>query len=121
MSLNTIVVEGTLKADGTLELDEKPNLPPGRVSVTVVPQPQNPPIPPADITDPEVWQLMIQESGWLEGEEGLERFLEWDRQRRQAGIRIKVPRPGPGLLKGTILYMAPDFDAPFEDMKEYME
>ncbi len=32
-----------------------------------------------------------------------------------------VTRPGPGLLRGAILYMAPDFDAPLEDMKEYME
>lgn len=31
------------------------------------------------------------------------------------------PRPGPGLCKGEILYMAPDFDAPLEDFKEYME
>jgi prevent-host-death family protein len=31
------------------------------------------------------------------------------------------PRPGPGVCKGEILYMAPDFDAPLEDMKEYME
>ncbi len=30
-------------------------------------------------------------------------------------------RPGPGFLKGWITYMAPDFDAPLEDMKEYME
>ncbi len=29
------------------------------------------------------------------------------------------PRPGPGLCKGMITYMAPDFDAPLEDMKEY--
>lgn len=27
----------------------------------------------------------------------------------------------PGLFRGEILYMAPDFDAPLEDMKEYME
>lgn len=30
-------------------------------------------------------------------------------------------RPGPGLFKGAITYMAPDFEAPLEDMKEYME
>ncbi|MFN0056054.1 MAG: type II toxin-antitoxin system Phd/YefM family antitoxin [Planctomycetales bacterium] len=30
-------------------------------------------------------------------------------------------RPGPGLCKGMIAYMAPGFDAPQEDMKEYME
>jgi len=35
--------------------------------------------------------------------------------------RPKSPRPGPGLCKGMITYMAPDFDAPLEDMKEYME
>ena len=29
-------------------------------------------------------------------------------------------RPGPGLCKGMVTYLAPDFDAPLEDMKEYM-
>lgn len=27
----------------------------------------------------------------------------------------------PGTLRGTVLYMAPDFDTPLEDFKEYME
>jgi prevent-host-death family protein len=33
------------------------------------------------------------------------------------------PRPPRqlGTLRGTVLYMAPDFDAPLEDFKEYME
>ena len=31
------------------------------------------------------------------------------------------PRRKLGTLKGTILYMAPDFDAPLEDFREYME
>src|SRR5438309_1850167 len=35
MSLTETVIEGTLKPDGTLELDEKPNLPPGRVKVVL--------------------------------------------------------------------------------------
>jgi antitoxin (DNA-binding transcriptional repressor) of toxin-antitoxin stability system len=26
-----------------------------------------------------------------------------------------------GTLKGTVLFIAPDFDAPLEDFKEYME
>ena len=34
--------------------------------------------------------------------------------------REQQPRR-PGTLKGTVLYMAPDFDAPLEDFKEYME
>jgi prevent-host-death family protein len=34
----------------------------------------------------------------------------------------KLPKPRKlGTLKGTVLYMAPDFDAPLEDFKEYME
>ena len=35
--------------------------------------------------------------------------------------KLAKPRPGPGLCAGMIEYMAPDFDAPLEDMKEYME
>jgi hypothetical protein len=39
-----VIVQGTLKTDGTLELDQKPNLPPGRVQVTV--QALAAPVPP---------------------------------------------------------------------------
>jgi len=44
MSEMQIVVEGALQPDGTLVLDEKPNLPPGRVRVTMqaVPAPAGP-------------------------------------------------------------------------------
>ena len=34
--------------------------------------------------------------------------------------RQRAPRR-PGTLRGTGLYMAPDFDAPLEEFKEYME
>jgi antitoxin (DNA-binding transcriptional repressor) of toxin-antitoxin stability system len=38
------------------------------------------------------------------------------------GQRQRRPsRPAPGLGKGSILYMAPDFDQPLEEFKEYME
>jgi prevent-host-death family protein len=37
-----------------------------------------------------------------------------------AGQQQRPPRRL-GTLKGTVLYMAPDFDAPLEDFKEYME
>ncbi len=37
MSVSEIVIEGTLKPDGTLELDEKPSLSPGRVKVILQP------------------------------------------------------------------------------------
>src|SRR4051794_33964237 len=35
MNPQAVLVKGTLKPDGTLELDEKPSLPPGRVEVTL--------------------------------------------------------------------------------------
>ena len=35
MSLTEAVIEGTIQPDGTLVLDEKPNLPPGRVKVVL--------------------------------------------------------------------------------------
>ena len=37
-----------------------------------------------------------------------------------AAPAVRQPRKL-GTLKGTVLYMAPDFDAPLEDFKEYME
>jgi hypothetical protein len=43
MSETPIEIEGTIREDGTLELDRKVNLPPGRVKVTVKPVPQHPP------------------------------------------------------------------------------
>jgi hypothetical protein len=47
MSVTEVVVEGTLKPDGTLELDHKPNLPPGRVQV-MLRQESVPDLPPGD-------------------------------------------------------------------------
>jgi prevent-host-death family protein len=38
------------------------------------------------------------------------------------GKQVDHPaRPAPGLGKGSILFMAPDFDEPMEEFKEYME
>jgi hypothetical protein len=50
MNANAIEVQGTLREDGTLELDDKPDLPPGRVKVTVEPV--------LDITQTDVWQVL---------------------------------------------------------------
>jgi len=38
-----------------------------------------------------------------------------------AGRPEQRPRRQLGSLKGTVHYMAPDFDAPLDDFKEYME
>jgi antitoxin (DNA-binding transcriptional repressor) of toxin-antitoxin stability system len=32
---------------------------------------------------------------------------------------LQQPRQ-PGMLKGSVLYMAPDFDAPLEDFRDYI-
>lgn len=36
-------------------------------------------------------------------------------------LKSNRPRPEPGFGKGMITYIAPDFDAPLEELKEYME
>ncbi|HZV06091.1 MAG TPA: hypothetical protein VE999_13520 [Gemmataceae bacterium] len=47
----TVVIQGVVNPDGTLELPEKVNLPAGRVQVTVAPLPELP-------KDDPFWQMM---------------------------------------------------------------
>ena len=51
MTIEQVTLQGTLQPDGTLVLDEKPSVRPGRVQVTVVPVPDLP-------TDDPFWQTM---------------------------------------------------------------
>ena len=53
MSLHEVLIEGTLQSDGTLQLDTKPNLPPGRITVVLrqAPEPEFP-------KDDPFWQRM---------------------------------------------------------------
>ena len=51
MSTPVVIVEGTVRADGTLEVQEKVNLPAGKVQVTLVPLPELP-------EDDPFWQLL---------------------------------------------------------------
>ena len=53
MSATHVVVDGTLKPDGSLELDSKLDLPPGRVQLIVQPLPELP-------KDDPFWQMMRQ-------------------------------------------------------------
>jgi hypothetical protein len=108
MARVSTVVEGTLKPDGTLELDEKINLPPGRVQVVVL-QPG-----PADPKDP-FWERMeaiwaaqkarghvprsaeeikaertAMREGWEKHQRALEQIhLDAERRRRQAGTGME--------------------------------
>ncbi len=81
MSLSEDVVEGTLNPDGSLELDAKPKVTPGRVTVIVRQTP--PPLPPS-----ENWFALLQRirarretEGFLfMGEEETQRHLDWLRE-----------------------------------------
>jgi len=108
MSLTETVIEGTIQPDGTLVLDEKPNLPAGRVTVVLRPQAEL--VVPND--DP-FWQRMqaiwdAQKAGghvprsaeeidaqqremreaWVKRQEAIEQLQEESRRLRQA-------EPGP--------------------------
>src|SRR4051794_41003450 len=83
MSLTETVIEGTLHADGTLTLDEKPNLPAGRVKVVLR---QDPALPPP--ADNPFWQRMqaiwaIPRSGGSAGDGGANTLEEVRRLREE--------------------------------------
>ena len=56
-----------------------------------------------------------------------EELVITENQRPVARLVSERPQPGPGLRpppglgKGMITFIAPHFDAPLEDLKEYME
>lgn len=52
MAAIVVEIQGTLRGDGTLVLDEKPSLPPGRVRVTVQPV--------LNYTQTDIWKFFEQ-------------------------------------------------------------
>ena len=72
-----VIVQGTLKPDGTLELDQKPNLFPGRVRVTMEP-----------VTEPtrpdRFWAMMEQIWADLKASGHVPRSVEQIEAERQA-------------------------------------
>ena len=54
MTASAVEVQGTLRSDGTIVLDKKPDLPPGRVRVSVQPL--------LDLTQTDVWQVLERSS-----------------------------------------------------------
>ena len=65
----------------TIELDEEPGLPDGqKVTVSIVPSSRSAPLAPGE-------GIRRSAGGWSDDADGLERFLEWNRQQR------KIDRP----------------------------
>ena len=83
MSVAEIVVGGVLKADGTLELDQKPTLPPGRVTVVLRPEAEA-----APMASDEGWWPYLQRiraereaSGYpFMNEEEMNAYMKWLRE-----------------------------------------
>jgi hypothetical protein len=81
MSLTEIVVEGTLNPDGTLDLDQKPNLSPGRVTVVLRQQHE------MEAPGEDWWQFMqrarkqMEEAGCrFQDEKEIQAHVEWMRE-----------------------------------------
>jgi hypothetical protein len=81
MSFNEVSIEGTLKPDGTLELDQKPNLSPGRVKVVL--RTASEPPPPSEGW----WQFMQRVRRELEAsgppfmnEDEMQAHIQWLRE-----------------------------------------
>jgi hypothetical protein len=94
MILNEAVIEGTLNPDGTLELDQKPNLPPGRVKVVLQSEVESP----RPLED--WWQFMQRSRRELESsgahflnELEVESHIEWLRQEDPIDERFQRPEP----------------------------
>jgi hypothetical protein len=77
-----VIVEGTLLADGTLKLDEKPQVAPGRVRVTVE---ALAPAPPASANQAQKTEIAIGTPQWEE------------LTARRAALIDKMYSPGEGL------------------------
>lgn len=98
MGLQEIVVAGTLKPDGTLELDQKPDLPPGRVTVVLRPKSE------ATAPQEDWWQFMQRTRRELEAaghpfmnEEEVNAHIEWLREGDQIDDLLRQAdedRPG---------------------------
>ncbi len=105
MSLTEIVVNGTLKPDGTLELDQKPGLPAGRVTVVLRQESGIAPAANAEPPKENWWQFMQRARKELEAsgakfmnEEEVNAHIAWLREEDRidellstAGQRLQKP------------------------------
>lgn len=76
MTADTVEIQGTLREDGTLVLDQKPNLPPGRVKVMVKSI--------VDYKQTDIWQF----------------FQRMDAERKVKGVASRDPEETDAYLAG---------------------
>ena len=78
MAISSTILNGTIHGK-TIELDESPGFPDGQ-KVTVRMEPARL----ADETKPNTLEALKRAAGsWSDDPDGLEQFLEWNRQQRQ--------------------------------------
>lgn len=77
------------------------------------------------VTEAGIFEMKTHLSEFIEKVEAGETFIITKRGKPVAELRppptTQRPRLKRGYGKGSLIYMAPDFDAPLEDFKEYME
>jgi hypothetical protein len=94
MSETQVEIQGTLDADGTLRLDEKPRLPAGRVTVVLKAAPALPPGAPTGLLERMEWgRKQLEDAGhhfmgeeemaaWIRELRGEDDADAWDRAMR---------------------------------------
>lgn len=113
--MSTIQFTTRIGADGVIRPPAGTSLPQGEIEVFVRPASD------ANANLESVSRKIAEQRGldWDTLAEDVRAILREDAEHEIRGTRR--PWPGAGAFKGSILYMAPDFDAPLEDMREYME
>lgn len=78
-----------------------------------------------NITHAGIFEVKTHLSDFISRVENGDTFVITKRGKPVAELRPPanptISRPKRGHLKGQLLYMAPDFDAPLEDLKDYTE
>jgi hypothetical protein len=111
--MSTVHFTTRVGPDGTIRPPAGTTLPEGEIEVSIRPA-EN-----ANLEDLSRQIAVRRGLDWDTLAEDVRAILQEDAEHEIRGTRR--PWPGPGAFKGSILYMAPDFDAPLEDMREYME
>lgn len=88
MHAASTTILGTLKPDGALELDEKPNLPAGRVRITMEPLPESSPTPDPFVARIEaIWAGQRARGHVPRGEDEVEAERQTLRDESEEGLR----------------------------------